>query len=338
MLYGHQPQHLSAVYAVLILPSMKNLLIVVLVLAALGLSAVAWSQYQELKDLRARQPVLVESGESLKKQLVKAEANVLELEKQLESARKPALLTKSEAAAVRPQSTEAAMGALLPGIAALMDRPEMQKMMAAQMKSQIERRYAQLFKQLNLGPEQTEKLKALLVEREAAAADVMMVAAQKGINPMQNPKELQKLVVESQAESDTAIKDLLGDNGYSQYQDYRKTEPQRNTVAQLQQNLGYTDVPLNSTQAVQLTQLLAETSPARTGNIAKDSDGRISVPGSMISDTAIERSRAFLNPTQVQGLADLKQQQELAAAARAKFMPNMNINVNQPATPQQPPK
>jgi hypothetical protein len=304
---------------------MKHLLPSLLALLSLGLSLALWSQHAELVELRARQQEWRNTSSAAEKRLAGAEANVRELEKQLAEARHPVMATKSEAGALagngRGQAgMEGALDALMPRIADIMDRPAMQKMVAAQVRNQVERRFKALFKQLNLSPEETEKLKSLLMDRESTAMDTMMLAAQKGLNPIQNQEEIQKLISAGQAEADEQIKQLLGGDGYQTYVDYRTLEPQRNTVAQLQQSLGYTDAPLNASQAEQLTRLLASSATPKPGTAAGTNPPR-NTRAPVITDQVVESSRSFLSPTQVQGLADLKAQQEAMAAARKNLPP-----------------
>lgn len=308
---------------------MKSLPVIFLSLLVAGLSVLAWVQHGELAELRGKYPETVARLEKTERQLNGSEANLKELEKQLEEARHPVLVAKADPS-LAGANLKAAGGddaSFLAGMAAFMDKPAMQKMMAQQQKAQVDRRFKKLFAQMNLTPEQMEKFKKLLVDREAAAADSVMVAMQQGLNPMQNGAEIEKLVADSQAESDGQIKALLGDTAYAQYQDYRTTESQRATVAQLQQNLGYTEAPLNQSQAAQLTQLLIEAHPpGNAGNTVAANPRRQARAGnSQITNDVVDRSRSFLNPVQVDGLIELKQQQEAAAALRASMPGGMRL-------------
>lgn len=308
---------------------MKSLPLVIMTPIVAGLSVIVWVQHLELNELRGKYPDTLARLERTEHKLNGSEANMKELERQLEEARHPVLVDKTDPSL--PGANGKAVGgddtSFLSGMAAFMDRPAMQGMLAQQQKAQVERRFKKLFAQLNLSPEQMEKFQRLLVDREAAAMDSVLVAAQHGLNPIQNPAEIQKLVTDSQAESDVEIKALLGDAAYAQYQDYHNTEPQRNTVAQLQQNLGYTEAPLNKSQAAQLTQLLVEAHlPGNAGNNYAVGPGRQSRTGSgRITTEVVDRSRSFLNPTQVDGLIELKQQQEGAAALRASMPAGMGL-------------
>src|SRR5690348_10464108 len=56
---------------------------------------------------------------------------------------------------------------------AMMDRPEVQRMVAMQQKAALDARYYSLFKRLALTPDQLDKFKDLLVEKRTAMMDVM---------------------------------------------------------------------------------------------------------------------------------------------------------------------
>lgn len=299
---------------------MKSPPVILLLLVVAALSVFVWIQRGELNELRGKYPDTLSKLEKTERALKGTDANIKELEKQLAEARHPVLVGKADAGVVGANGKPAREGdaSFLSGMAAFMDRPAMQRMMAQQQKVQVEHRFKKLFAQLSLPPEQMEKFQKLLVDREATAMDSVMLAMQHGLNPMQDGAEIQKLVADSQAESDAQIKALLGDTAYGQYQDYRNTEPQRNTVAQLQQNLGYTDAPLNQGQAAQLTQLLTEADPTHAIDnvIGTRPMSQARIGSGQITPDVIERSRSFLNPTQVDGLIELKQQQDAAVALR----------------------
>lgn len=290
---------------------MKNLLLALLSLATLGLAVLAWTQYRELSELRSGQETSKAESASFEKRLSAAQDNVRELEKQLDELRNGA---KAQAAA--PSGASAGFGdpsslSWLPGLASFMDKPEMQRIMTAQQRMMIERRFARLFKQLNLRPEQLQKFKALLLERQTSAMDTFIVGAQKGLNPLQNEAELNKLVSESQSEVDRQIKDLLGESSYSQYDNFVKSEPQRAVVGQLQQSLGYDDEPLTREQSERLTQVLAAPSsdPAKNGRAQG------------LTEEAINQARTFLSPSQTKALEDLRQQQQQQAELRRTILP-----------------
>lgn len=291
---------------------MKNLLLALLIIATLGLAALAWSQHRELSGLRSRAEAALAETATSQKKLSAAQGNVRELEKQLDELRLgPKNVVKSpEGAPTGPFADPAAMS-WMSGLASFMDKPEMQRVMIAQQRMAIERRYARLFRQLNLPPEQLEKLKALILERQTSAMDTFIVGAQKGLNPLQNEAELNKLVTDSQAEVDLQIKTLLGDSAYSEYDAFVKSEPQRAVVSQLQQSLSLDDEPLTREQSERLAKVLAAPSndPAKAGRAQG------------LTEEAVTEAKAFLSESQAKALDDLRQQQRRQAELRRSLFP-----------------
>src|SRR6185312_10345671 len=126
---------------------MKSPSTILLLLVVAGLSVVAWIQHGELNELRAKFPDTVLKLEKTERQLNGTEANIKELEKQLEEARHPVLVGKTDAG-VAGANGRMARGddtSFLSGMAAFMDRPAMQRMMAQQQKAQVDHRFKKLF-------------------------------------------------------------------------------------------------------------------------------------------------------------------------------------------------
>jgi hypothetical protein len=146
----------------------------------------------------------------------------------------------------------------------LATKPEVQALMRVQQQAAVDARYAALFRNLNLPPEQLNKLKSLLADRQSSLQDVALAARDQGIDPRSDPAAFRKLVTDTQNEINGNIRSLLGDGGFTQLQTYEQTLPQRNVVSELQQRLSYSDNPLTPTQADQLVQILAANAPQRT--------------------------------------------------------------------------
>ena len=343
--------------------TIKNYLLLVLALLVLGLSALAWKQSREITALRAASLNSDERAD-WQKRVWAAQKRTQSLEAQL-AARRPG---GSDSAADSNSSdrgppSRATVGRMMAGFASMMDRPEAARLMAIQQKTQVDARYAALFRKLGLPPDKLAQLKALLGEKLSTPIDVMTAAGQQGINPMQNPQEFRQLVQNAQAETDEKIKSLLDPSAYAQYQNYVQTEPQRAIVSQLQQSLSYTDAPLSAAQADQLTQILAETSPARasgpvigaavTYTRTAGPDGNVVVAmgspppegpmggalwgGSPITDAAVTQAQGVLSAPQIQALQEMQQQQQAAAQLRQQMMQNAPAGSPPPPPPPPPP-
>jgi hypothetical protein len=246
----------------------------------------------------------------------------------------------------------------------LMTKPEVQTIMTLQKKAAIEQRYADLFKKMNLPPEQIQKLAALLEERANTMSDLITVARDQGINLRENPEAYRKLVTETQNQLNNAIKAAIGDSGFAQLTNYERTIPQRNLVSDLEHRLSYTQVPLGPAQAAQLVQVLAanpsprpaaatapgQQSGAATANAgaivrnamtsvpgvgqllgATDDTGRTAVPGYPISQAALDQAQAFLSPPQLAALQSLQRQQQAQQEMRNLVVETLVKNQPPPA-------
>lgn len=314
----------------------KNTAIVVLAAIALAAGYVAWREFLEVQELRDR----VASLPNLEKRVAAAEQRADALTKQIATARRETGPTLTEKPELRDEGAPPPnRRTMMAKAAAMMDRPEMQRMMALRQRAALDSRYAALFKQLGLSPDRLDQLKNLMVERQQVGSDVFAAAAKQGLDPMNDRAELARLTAEGQAKVDSDIKSLLGDSDYSTYQDYQATLPQRSVVNQLQQSLSYTSTPLSDAQAEQLVQILAQNQPARatdagaartfvaTGTISAGPDTGFVGPmlgmgGSPVTDGAVDAARSVLSEPQVTALQQLQAQQaELQSAMKSMGAP-----------------
>jgi len=304
----------------------KNYLIAFLALTTIGGAALAWSQYQELIQLRA---ATLQSDEraDLEKRLWAAEKRKHELEAALAARARGPVANPEDGPGGPPgggpEGRGGNRGNMAANFMAMMDKPEIQKLMAIQQKASLDGRYAALFKSLNLTPEQLDKFKNLLVEKQTALTDALAAARAQGINPRTDPEDFQKLVADAQTEADNNIKSTLGDAGYAQYQQYQQTLPQRNVVNQLGQSLSYTNTPLTADQTEQMVSILAANTPA-SGNSGGNAT-RAAVASAFgvgfggaqgntpITNNAIAQAGSVLAPAQVTALQQLQAAQQAQA-------------------------
>ena len=315
--------------------SAKNYLISLLALTTLAGGALAWRQYQELITLRAAALNPHERAD-WQKRVWDAEKRRTDLEAEL-AAQAP----KEEPGATSDAPGENGDPTVRPRprrnefrneFAALMDKPEIQRLLAVQQRAALDARYADLFKSLNLTPEQLEKFKNLLVEKSTAVMDVMAAAREQGANPRTDRDAFRKLVADAQADVDASIRATLGETGFAQYKEYEQTQPQRGLVDQLEQRLSYSSTPLTPEQSAQMVKILAATSPTKAGAATRVVVGG---PGQMvagavgmggkvkITDATINQSLGVLAAPQIDALRQIQEEQQaqaqLSAARRSQF-------------------
>lgn len=259
--------------------SPQTYLIALLSLTTIGGAILAWQQYGELVELRAAAMNKDERAD-LQKRVWDLEKSNKQLRDQLAGQRRDGeadalAIINGDGPSDRPGRGPDGRGGRggnpmqqLSAVRDLMNKPEVMALLSVQQKAAVEARYAALFKSLNLSPEQAEKLKAVLAERQTTMMDVMSAARDQGIDPRRDPEAFQKLMAMAQNDINSSIKAVIGDSGFAQFETYEKTLPQRNVVNQLQQRLSYTDTPLSTAQAEQLVQILAANTPTPSANSA----------------------------------------------------------------------
>jgi hypothetical protein len=311
---------------------MNRPILIVLAILVLGSAGFGLVQLDELRKLRQNLSALDQERLALQKRIWDLQKRNGELERRLSRGSVPA------AGADAP-----ALGDLPPGIdppadgqrfrgrpdfrsfANAMANPEVQKLMAVQQKAALDSRYASLFKQLQLNPDDLEKFKNLLVEKQTAVMDVMAAARAEGLTGPASRDQLQQLVQSAQAEVDNSIKASLGDAAYAQYQTYEATLPERNVVTQLDTRLSYSSTPLTDAQSAQLVQLLAQNAPANanagngTGGLGQLL-GRGGAGGSTpITNEVVAQAQSVLNALQLAALQSLQTEQQAAALLRQQM-------------------
>jgi len=293
--------------------SLKDLVILALAISVIAAAFVVWREHQRVLDLQAKAIEPRVYGE-LKRRLAESDERIRELNQQIATQ-----LERSPAGGNTRRDFGGRFGQR-GDVRALMDQPEMQRLRALEQKAGLDNRFAALFKALKLPAATLDKLKDLLVEKEVTMQDMMIAAREHGMDPRSDPDGFRELISSAQEEADSAIKSLLGDGAFTQYQQYQQSLPQRAVVNQLQQSLSYTNEPLSEAQASSLMEILAATSTAANG--ATDVPPFMpSAPGpgpggggfgprAVITPEAVTLLQTVLSAAQMQVLQQLQQAQE----------------------------
>jgi len=294
--------------------------LVLIALLAVAMTVIAWREYQELIPLRTAAAVGPAERAALQKTAWDAQRRAKQLADQLAALRTQiaagGFVAAAPADGANPETAQSrvisnAVNTWLD----MMNDPEAQRLMALQQKAQISSRYASVFRSLNLTPDQIAQFKALLLEKQSVRNDVLLSATQQGINPLQNPQELRDLEAGAQAEIDTKIKTLLGDDAYAQFQQQQQTQGQRAIVNQLRDSLSYTSTPLTKEQGDQLVPILAQTGPPRPNNPDRAANN------AAVTDATVVQAQQVLSAPQVDALKEIQQQQQAAAKLQQYMQP-----------------
>jgi hypothetical protein len=214
--------------------------------AASAVAATARHQTRVETDLR-----------QVAERLAAAEKDRHALQSQLDELQKPKRGAASASAppTVTLTDTERAIKAGLEKMMRSREDPNVQNRALASIRVNLATRYAFLFRALGLSAPQTEKFLDLALQRQAQIGDIFAVARAKGMAV--NDPVVGKLVGQMQLEYEAAQRELLGEAGYRQLQDYERTAQMRNLVSSMAGVATVAGSPFTPQQAEQLVQVLA---------------------------------------------------------------------------------
>lgn len=211
----------------------------------------------------------------------------------------------------------------LQGISTLMQDPLFIRALMSHQRTLLDKRFAELFRNLNLTPQELERIRSLLIEKQNSALDVLMLS-RGDINLSVESSEVNAAAEMARTEVDAAIELTLGPERYMTFKRYEETLPQRATVEQLAQRLSYSESPLRSEQAEALVDLMV-----KAGGAVKDAlpgvslvvnpETKQAVPivhgmekSSQITDEVLVKAETVLEPRQIMALRQLRQEQGAA--------------------------
>ena len=143
----------------------------------------------------------------------------------------------------------------------MLQKPEMKEMVKAQqqlvLSGMVDKNYAQLFASLGLSPEQSATLKDLVLKKMLVDAGMGVTLLGSDIDASKRADLLQQAKTEKDGINDQ-IKQFLGDDDYTQFQAYEKSQPERMGVSMFKDQLASGPNPLQPDQESQLIQALGE--------------------------------------------------------------------------------
>ncbi len=322
--------------------SVKNYVIFVLTLTTLGVGYLAWSQHRELSALRGTAPGDPDRAAARRKTWSASSSAPA-------AAEKPA--TKPADANVPGVADGARRGdRAFNQVMQVLDNPDYQTLMNLTQKGMLDGRYAALFKQLKLTPQQLEQFKEYLVEKQTAVMDVLAAARAQGLDPRKDGEAIGTMMKATQDEIDANIRSALGDTAYDAYQDYERTLPTRNVIGQLESRLSYAGTPLSESQNQEMVRILSETGEAGRVPNMRMATPAVSLAGGpgmnvqmgtafavasgggvLITDATVARSQSVLSADQVAALQEIQQEQQAAQQLGRSMRAELGNRLTPPA-------
>ncbi len=251
---------------------MKNVLTVLFLATTIVFGGLYFREKQQTVGLQARVETAEKAAKSTADATVRSEKKIKELTTRLARVETDAVNSAARAANAEQSLASTQKNAAAPPAAAVSAKtstkggalgemfkdPAMRDMIRAQQKAfmgqAVDMAYGSLFKDLNLPPDQTDKLKDLLKGKMLAATEMGMDMLSGDMTP-EKRKELTDKMKEQGDAVNAQIRQLLGDQGYQQFETYEKMQPERQTVTGLKQQLP-SSAALSGGQEQQLLQAM----------------------------------------------------------------------------------
>jgi len=254
---------------------MKDICIGILLVTTVVFGALSVHEQRKEHQAEATMAQLNQDVAALQNQVTQEKEHAANFREQLDEATanaeaKSAELAQVKSAALKTTDPEKAQKAAKPASSEtksgnsfgdMLQKPEMREMVKAQQKlvfsGMVDKNYAQLFANLGLSPEQSATLKDLVLKK-------MLVDAGMGVSLLGSDMDATKradLLQQAKTEKDginDQIKQFLGDDGYTQFQAYEKSQPERMGVNMFKDQLASGPNPLQPDQESQLIQALGE--------------------------------------------------------------------------------
>jgi hypothetical protein len=272
--------------------------------AALALSAIGTATHEVFVRrenatalILAHQELAVTQGtlQRLERQAQDAEQSRVDLQGAIEATRRGRAEEEARAARIAAESAASIKDPIAAGEAFVAAHPGAPGLVTDYHRQRTLDRYGLLFQRLGLSQTQIDQFQQL-VARGPDSGLGWQTAEQAPIARFNVGA-----VGLSNRELEDQIHGLLGDSGYQQYQEFNRLAPAREFVTGLAGLTISTAAPMTSAQADELTQVLAQNSPAYRDGKRVNSD-------SIDWDAVLSAAGKFLSPQQLASLGNLRLQ------------------------------
>ncbi|MGV3773087.1 MAG: hypothetical protein ACO1QB_09320 [Verrucomicrobiales bacterium] len=201
-------------------------------------------------------------------------------------------------------------------MAQMLKDPEMRKMIQAQQTAMMNMMYSPLFKKLELSTEESDQLKAILSEAQSKATE------HAGSLLEENGEEKQAALKEmtgQQQEAQKQIKELLGEDRYTKFQEYSQTLGERMLMSQFQQQHNLQpekvdqilDMIRQEKQSAQMPDMNSPDGSRAFMEMVNQPDAiqKLIEQQNLVNDRVIQRAATVLSPEELKDFTEFQQNQ-----------------------------
>lgn len=316
---------------------MKNAIIIILAAVSITLGTMCFQQSRRVGEAGATIAKLKDNVAEVEQQLQEQQTLNNNLESRLRQTRATAVAKAEQAAQLEQTLTNAQTTATnktesknpMAAMGEMFKNPETKELIKTQQKAvlgpMIEKNYAAYFASLQLGPEQSATLKDLILKKSMVDAEAGMSLL--GDSDAAKREEVMKNSKDQKAALDDQIKQFLGDDNFTQFQAYEKTQPERMAINMFQDQQAGANA-LTPEQADQLIQLMSQdrqnfkfttdfTDQSKlNGDLASyftdDNINQFKTEMEQLYNDYASKAQSILNPSQFEAFAKfLKSQREM---------------------------
>jgi len=203
----------------------------------------------------------------------------------------------------------------------VVEDPEINALFVAREKNILRHKYEFLLKKLHLTREEEESFLAGLAEKRVTSMDLANVARANGLAP--NDAAILKGFAQANADTDVAIRALLGDARFAEFQEFDKNLPQWNATYSISVQLALEGAPLDGDQADAVRKILF----ARSSTPKPPANGsRPEIEAYLAKDEAdaremLAQAGTVLTPAQIAALKNTFDQSRISLKLRLLLQP-----------------
>jgi len=329
---------------------MKNAIIIILAALSITLGTMCFHQGRKAKEANTTIVKLKDNVVEIEQQLQEQQTAASNLESRLRQTRATAVAKADHAAQLEQTLTNAQTEAAskaesknpMAAMGEMFKNPETKELIKTQQKAvlgpMIEKNYGAYFASLQLTPEQSGTLKDLILKKSLVDAEAGISLL--GDSDSAKREETMKTAKDQKSALDDQIKQFLGDDNFTQFQAYEKTQPERMSINMFQDQLGAGPNALTQDQTDQLIQFMSQDrqnfkfttdfsdqsklSGDLASNFTEDKINQFQSEVEQLYNQYASQAQSILNPSQYESfLKFLKSQRDMQAAglkmAKAMF-------------------
>lgn len=282
--------------------------------AAIALAAAGWNKVstarQQVAELQAQLQKQTQLNQNQQAEIVKLQEKNTALDRRIESNAREVARARNQSGMAQDVIAKAKAAAKGDKYAEMFKDPAMQQVMRSALEKTVRQQYGSLVKQLNLTPDTADKFYQTLLDNKMAAMTNSTDYLAQG-----DMTGLKEASVAAEKQLNASLQDLLGSEGFAQYQQYQSGLGDRMLLDQMKGN--FADNPLTDDQQQRLLQLMQTTRQAVSGGgsaslrlggqefsvaTSPDAMNRQLEQEQTIQQQVLQQAADFLSPAQLQTL------------------------------------